>query len=149
MTQIEAEKKLMEYAILEKRVETLMKQSKRAGLVQIALSQGPKDIKPTDLTEPRIQCSHEPWIDRFFKAYERLNKKLDQISDEMQTCLERQTDIRIMVEGAGLDDDERLYCNLRYFEGKTVKELEAEWKSKAWLADVKKTALQKITGITA
>lgn len=147
MTTAKVESLLNEYIILEKRFEALMNQSKKTGLMQIALSLGPKDLKGKDLSEPSARTSHGEWVDEFERACEKLRRKVQFITDEMAECLEKQDEIRLMLQRAELDENGKLYCELRYIEGHSVKEITELWpngRSDTWLGDIRKDALQKI-----
>lgn len=147
MTTTEAEIKLQNYPILEARINSIIKELQKLDLRDVALSMGPSDIKIPDLTETHVQHSHKEWVDEFLDKFEQLAAKKKIISDEMADCLEKQNGIRLMVGRAGLDENESLYVELRYYGGHSVKEMTEMWpngRSDTWLSDIRKSALQKI-----
>lgn len=150
MTDIEIiERKLMQYSIIQKRVESLVKEGERLDLLQIALKLGPKDAEGSDLTLPRVQhAAPQGWIYNFGKACDQLLGKTEQLSGEIADCAKKQIEIRMMVERANLDEDEKLYCELRYFKGLRHSEIgNAEYLDvgRSKLTELRKKALKKIS----
>lgn len=147
MTITEVENKLQEYIILEMRIETKIGELRKNAYRDAAIQMGPKDVTAYDATQIPAHTNKGDWLDEFLGRFESIARKQKIISDEMSDCLKRQIEIRDMVDRAGLDDDESLYCELRYFKGHAVKELSNLWpnqKSPTWLNDIRKSALQKI-----
>lgn len=57
-------------------------------------------------------------------------------------------DVQRIVDAAGLTEAERRYAELRYFEGRTPKQIARDMDySDSWLRDIKNSALEKIQSV--
>ena len=121
------EKKLLEYHVLTQRLDALSRSAEKDILKKAALSLRPSDNMTQDVTRPKVQTSSpQSWVLDLEKAFDRLNKRKTQMCDDMIEILDKQADIKLMVDRARLDEKEKLYCELRYFQGKMAKVVEIE-----------------------
>lgn len=145
---VEVERWLSEYTILEKRIDALYKQAKRPHIRDLALKLGPRGDKnmAVDTEQVRVSGGHQPlpWIVDFEMLYPKIAEVSEEISQEILACEHQLTDMRAMVRMAGLTNEEQLYIEQRYFLGMSVRELEVEGYGRNKLADIKKSALEKI-----
>jgi hypothetical protein len=145
---VEVERWLSEYTILEKRIDALYKQAKRPHLRDLALKLGPRGDKnmAVDTEQVRVSGGHQPlpWIVDFEMLYPKIAEVSEEISQEILACEHQLTDMRSVVRMAELTNEEQLYIEQRYFIGMSVRELEGEGYGRNKLADIKKSALEKI-----
>lgn len=150
---VEVERWLSEYTIIEKRIDALYKQSQRPHLRDLALKLGPRGDKnmAVDTEKVRVDGGQRPvpWYITFEQLYHNLKEVSEEISQEILACEHQLTDMRAVVRMAGLTNEEQLYIEQRYFLGMSVRELEGEGYGRNKLADIKKSALEKIAAVIA
>jgi hypothetical protein len=88
-----------------------------------------------------------PWYVTFEREYPKLKEVSEEIGQEILACEHQLTDMRAVVRMAGLTNEEQLYIEQRYFLGMSVRELEGEGYGRNKLADIKKSALEKIAAV--
>jgi hypothetical protein len=145
---VEVERWLSEYTILEKRIDALYKQAKRPHLRDLALKLGPRgdNNMAVDTELIRVDGGKRPlpWYIEYERLYPKLKEVSEEISQEILACEHQLTDMRSVVRMAELTNEEQLYIEQRYFLGMSVRELEGEGYGRNKLADIKKSALEKI-----
>lgn len=148
---VEVERWLSEYTILEKRIDALYKQAKRPHLRDLALKLGPRGDKNMAVDTERVKVDGGkrpvPWYVTFEREYPKLKEVSEEIGQEILACEHQLTDMRAVVRMAGLTNEEQLYIEQRYFLGMSVRELEGEGYGRNKLADIKKSALEKIAAV--
>ena len=148
---VEVEKWLSEYTIIEKRIDALYKQAKRPHLRDLALKLGPRGDKNMAVDTERVKVDGGkrpvPWYVTFEREYPKLKEVSEEIGQEILACEHQLTDMRAVVRMAGLTNEEQLYIEQRYFLGMSVRELEGEGYGRNKLADIKKSALEKIAAV--
>lgn len=148
---VEVERWLSEYIILEKRIDALYKQAKRPHLRDLAFKLGPRGDKNMAVDTERVKVDGGkrpvPWYVTFEREYPKLKEVSEEIGQEILACEHQLTDMRAVVRMAGLTNEEQLYIEQRYFLGMSVRELEGEGYGRNKLADIKKSALEKIAAV--
>lgn len=148
---VEVERWLSEYTILEKRIDALYKQAKRPHLRDLAFKLGPRGDKNMAVDTERVKVDGGkrpvPWYVTFEREYPKLKEVSEEIGQEILACEHQLTDMRAVVRMAGLTNEEQLYIEQRYFLGMSVRELEGEGYGRNKLADIKKSALEKIAAV--
>lgn len=145
---IEVESWLSEYIILEKRIDALYKQSQRPHLREMFLKMGPKGDKnmAVDTDKVNVMGGHKPipWMFNLEAVFAKVNEISDEIGESMKACAAQMQDIRCTVGMAGLDNEEALYVEQRYFLGMSVKEMERDGCRLTRLKEIKMSSLKKI-----
>lgn len=145
---LETEKWLSEYTIIEKRIDALYKQSQRPHLRDLALKLGPRGDKNMAVDTERVKVDGGkrplPWYIEYERLYHNLKEVSEEISQEILACEHQLTDMRAVVRMAGLTNEEQWYIEERYYNGTSVKQLEREGYGRNKLADIKRSALEKI-----
>ena len=145
---VQVESWLSNYTILEKRIDALYKQSQRPQLKEMFLKMAPKGDKNMAIDTEAVSVSggHKPipWAVNLESVLSKVKEISDGISESMKACAAQMQDIRCAVSMAGLDNEEYLYIEQRYFLGMSVKEMERDGCMRTRLSDVKMSALQKI-----
>lgn len=143
------EKQLLEYHVLTQRLDAISKSAEKDTLKKIALSLGPSDNTVRDITQPRTQSQTlQSWLYNFDRACELLMKQQEHMDDEVVEILNKRASIRLMVDNARLTEQEKLYCELRYYQGIQLEDIAEEGlmdAKKTKLKDIRKDALKKIS----
>lgn len=139
--------RLIDYKTLEDRVNSLLEEGQKSKILTVALDCGPSDKVVQAISKPRVQTSGpQSWIQMFGDTWEKISKKAERMSEEIAECLEKQEEIRMMVDAADLSEKQKLYVQLRYYQGKMVKvvALEMGYKNTERLKKIRRDALAKI-----
>ncbi len=141
------EQRLLEYSILTLRINSLIEETTKSTLRNIALKLGPSDIKTSDMSKQRMQTSSpQDWIYYFEKECAKMTAQTEGMKQEIYDCLEKQENIRMMVDAADLSEKQKLYVQLRYYQGKLVKVVASEmgYNNTESLKKIRREALKKI-----
>jgi DNA-directed RNA polymerase specialized sigma24 family protein len=141
------ENKLNKYYYLTQRLNLLAKEARESGLLGIALKLGPQGVTVSDPT--RVMASGSPnndWLGEFQRMAGNL-KTPNVLFDEISEVLEEQEEIRLLVSCAALEEREKLFVELRYFNGLPMKEIDIKGLSGSTLKDIRRSALQKINEV--
>jgi hypothetical protein len=149
---MQVESRLLDYIVLEARIVAALERLRSSGGYTggrgVALSMGPGNAPLTQgFSSAHTGRSRREWLDEFYARVEKMPALSQTYSDEIAECIEQQEEIQLMVRRAGLDAEEALYCELRYFQGLMVKDLPLRWPKRigeSRLNELRRRLLQKI-----
>jgi len=144
------EKKLYDYARLQRRLKELQEQADEVLGRHNALLDGL--LKHTSMEDVRVQggLTSDPVFSAVQKIIDVYGTRLDAIKNEITDIFYHIDEIEKMVSDAGLTETERKYVQYRYFEGLRASQTAAKMDySEDHARKIKRSALNKIRPLLA